>query len=129
MNALYISETRKTPAINFDPLKGKLEISGYRSMPEVAIQFYDPIINWVKEYISSPLVNATTIVFKLEYFNTTSNKCFMEIFKQLDSLAGTGHQVVLKWYFDEDDEDMSMSGDDVRASLKNIKVEKIVYNS
>ncbi len=129
MNSLRILETKRTPAINFDPSRGRLDISGYRSMPEVSSKFYQPVMDWIQEYAQQPPADKTVISFKLEYFNTSSGKCFVEILKKLDQLAGGGHPVYMKWYYEEDDEDMCQSGDDLEASIKHIAVEKIAYNN
>lgn len=129
MNSLRILETKKTPAINFDFQKGRLEITGYRSMPEVSTKFYHPLIEWVNDYVNSPMASSTVITVKLEYFNTSSGRCFVEILKKLDTLAAKGHPVYLKWYYEEDDEDMYTSGDDMEASVKHIDVEKIPYSN
>lgn len=129
MNALKILETKRTPTINFDSQKGRLEITGYRSMPEVSHKFYKPVIDWINEYVKQPPANNTVIVFKLEYFNTSSGKYFVEILKKLDLLASEGHPVYLKWYYEEDDEDMCQSGDDLEATVKYIDVEKIPYSN
>jgi hypothetical protein len=129
MDALHITETKRTPAINFDPQEGQLEISGYRSMPELSFKFYEPVIDWVSEYVENTDTSTTTISFKLDYFNTTSGKCFVQILKKLDNLAETGHTVVLKWYYEADDEDMEMSAEDLKASTKHIQLEKIPYTN
>lgn len=129
MNSICILETKKTPFINLNPKEGKLEISGYRSMPEISSNFYTPVIDWVREYVKCPGCKKTVISFRLEYFNTTSGKCFVEILKWLDKLAGKGHPVSMKWYYEEDDEDMDTSGDDLSAMIKYISIEKIPFNS
>lgn len=127
MNPIQITETKRTPAVNFDFQTGSLEIIGYRSMPEVSTKFYEPVIEWVREYAQKHTASQTVITFKLEYFNTSSGKCFVEILKILDKVAENGHQVFLKWYYEEDDEDMNISGDDMQASIKYIQMEKIPY--
>jgi SiaC family regulatory phosphoprotein len=85
------------------------------------------VIEWVREYAQKHTASQTVITFKLEYFNTSSGKCFVEILKILDKVAENGHQVFLKWYYEEDDEDMNISGDDMQASIKYIQMEKIPY--
>jgi hypothetical protein len=129
MEAICIKETKWTPEVNFNPKTGKLDIVGYRSMPEISTTFYQPVIDWVKEYINNPASNLTEISIKLEYYNTSSGKCFVEILKKLDNLASKGHHVVLKWYYEEDDEDMAVNGDDIQALLKHVQVYKISYTS
>ncbi len=127
LNSLYIEETQRTPAINFDYEQGLLEIVGYRSMPEVSTKFYEPVMSWIDKYVMVSDRRNTIISIKLEYFNTSSGKCFVDILKKLDVFAGKGHQVKLKWHHEQEDEDMNRSGDDMAACVKHIIVEKIAY--
>jgi hypothetical protein len=64
---------------------------------------------------------------KLEYFNTSSSKCILDLFKKLERLDGT--EVSINWYFEEDDEDMEEAGEDYQAIInlpfKMIEVEEI----
>ncbi len=129
LTALYMEETQRTPNINFDYEEGVLEIVGYRSMPEFSSKFYEPAMDWVEQYVILSDRRNTLINIKLEYFNTSSGKCFVDILKKLDKFAEKGHQVSLKWYYEDDDDDMNKSGDDITSSLRHISVEKVSYKS
>ena len=127
MNALYIPETTLTPEISFDYAKGILSIVGYRSMPEVATKFYEPAINWIQAYTEQPKTSATELSIKLDYFNTSSGKCFVEIIKKLDQFSGKGHKVLLKWYYEQNDDDMLKIGEDIQIGISNLVIQKISY--
>ena len=43
---------------------------------------------------------------QLEYFNTSSSKCLLDLFKKLEALDSLS----VHWYFDSDDEDMLEAG-------------------
>ena len=73
-----------TPSISLDPEKGTLEIIG-RSIPENPIEFYTPFINALDEYTKSPQP-VTNVTLKFEYYNSSSSKCLLEIFKQLERM-------------------------------------------
>jgi hypothetical protein len=45
----------------------------------------------------------------------------------MDKFASKGYQVKLQWYYEQEDEDMSKSGDDMAACVRHIAVEKIAY--
>ena len=64
---------------------------------------------------------------QLEYFNTSSSKCILDVFKKLESV--TGSEVSVKWYYEEDDEDMLEAGEDYEAIIdlpfEMIEVEEI----
>jgi hypothetical protein len=82
LRPLQIEPTVKTPKINFDPEKGVLLMSG-RSMPENVLDLFEPILDWVEEYCKYP-ADTTTLIVKLEYFNTSSAKCILELLRFLD---------------------------------------------
>ncbi len=116
MKQLIIKATSKTPFIKFDPETGILEIKG-RSIPENAIEFYKPLVEWLNEYAENPK-EKTEVHIQLDYFNTSSSKCILDIFKKLESIHKKGHPVVIKWYYEEDDEDMLEAGEDYQSILK-----------
>jgi hypothetical protein len=88
-----------------------------RSIPENSIEFYKPLYDWVDTYSSSPN-QETTIEVMLEYFNTSSSKCLLDLFKKLERLNGGSSNVNVHWYFEEDDEDMAEAGEDYQAIIK-----------
>ncbi|QQS51634.1 MAG: DUF1987 domain-containing protein [Bacteroidota bacterium] len=124
MEALLIEGTQKTPAIEFDPQKGVLEIKG-RSIPENSIEFYKPVVDWLEEY-SSAAAAKTVVNVHLEYFNTSSSKCILDVFKKLESIHKSNNDIQINWYYEEDDEDMLEAGEDyesiIRVPFKMIEI-------
>jgi hypothetical protein len=116
MEPLKIDGTPKTPTINFEPEKGLVEIKG-RSIPENSIEFYKPLIDSLDKYALVPKSN-TDVNIQLEYFNTSSSKCILDVFKKLESIHKGGNSaVVINWHYEEDDEDMSEAGEDYKAII------------
>jgi hypothetical protein len=116
MTNLYIPRTMKTPDIFFDLEMGNFEIKG-RSIPENSVDFYSQVMQWLDEYEKNP--NAETrLSIKLEYFNTSSSKCLIDIFRRLEKLHRNSTQVEVHWYYEEEDEDMRESGEDFRDLVK-----------
>lgn len=115
MENFNLEGTAKTPEVKFDAENGVLELRG-RSIPENSIEFYKPLNDWIDNYGSAPKAN-TIVDVKLEYFNTSSSKCILDLFKQLESLNGKGTEVKINWYFEEDDEDMEEAGEDYQAII------------
>ena len=124
MESLSIEGTNKTPSIKLNPETGVIEIKG-RSIPENSIEFYRPIVEWLDEYAKNPN-KKTTVNVQLEYFNTSSSKCILDIFKKLESLKKARNEVIINWYYEEDDEDMLESGEDyesiIRVPFKMIEI-------
>lgn len=117
MESFYLERTPKTPKISFNVEDGSFEISG-RSIPENSIEFYKPVLEWLEEYIAHPKKKGTSFEVKLEYFNTSSSKCLVEIFRKLEKLKKEGGDVAIKWYYEEEDEDMQESGEDFKEIIK-----------
>ena len=112
MNNLFIPRTSKTPDIFFDADQGLLEIKG-RSIPENSVAFYAPVMQWLNDYEESPSPE-TQLVVRLEYFNTSSSKCLIDIFRKLEKLHRRENPVTVLWYYEVVDEDMKESGEDFR---------------
>jgi hypothetical protein len=115
MENLHLEGTAKTPAIFFDAKTGRLELKG-RSIPENSIQFYKPLYDWIEAYGKEPCAQ-TEVAMKLEYFNTSSSKCILDIFKKLESIPDSKSTVLVNWYFELDDEDMEEAGQDYQAII------------
>ncbi len=127
MENLILEGSAKTPSVTFQAAEGKLELKG-RSIPENSVEFYKPLNDWIDSYGTSPKSH-TVVDIKLEYFNTSSSKCILDLFKKLEGINGKGTDVSINWYFEEDDEDMEEAGEDYQAIIslpfKIIEVEEI----
>ncbi|MGP8214421.1 MAG: DUF1987 domain-containing protein [Bacteroidia bacterium] len=113
MELITIESTPKTPSIKFDSKSGKLEIRG-RSIPENSVEFYKPLVDCLDRYTGSP-VTPTQVDIQLEYFNTASSKCILDVLKRLETINRQGNNVNINWYYEEDDEDMKEAGEDYQA--------------
>ena len=116
MERLVQDSTTKTPRILFDSENGKFEISG-RSIPENSAKFFSPLMEWVEDYINEP-ANETLINVKLEYFNTSSLKGLIELFRKFERVNNSGKPVKIYWYYEEEDEDMKECGEDFKQLIR-----------
>jgi hypothetical protein len=116
MESLLVEGTAKTPSIRFDGDHGLIEIKG-RSIPENSIEFYKPLIDWLDKYSQSPK-QVTKVNIQLEYFNTSSSKCILDVFKKLETIHKSNYEVVINWYYEEDDEDMLEAGEDYESIIR-----------
>ena len=108
--------TTKTPKVNLNVSKGLVELSG-RSIPEVASEFYAPILDWMVEYSKNPK-SQTAVQVKFEYFNTSSSKAILDIFKKLELLHKSEKSLVsVKWFYEVDDEAMQEAGEEYKILL------------
>ena len=127
MDNINIEGTPKTPDIKLDQAAGLIEISG-RSIPENSIEFYKPIMDWLNEY-GDNAQSETTVNIVLEYFNTSSSKCILDVFKKIEGIHKGGKStMVINWHYEEDDEDMLEAGEDYESIIdvpfKMIEIEE-----
>ena len=115
METIIREGTQKTPYVRIDGENGVIEIKG-RSIPENSVEFYKPLIEWLDNYSNSPL-ESTSVNVQLEYFNTSSSKCILDIFKKLELVYKKGSKVEINWYYEEDDEDMFEAGEDYQSII------------
>ena len=116
MEPISIEGSPKTPTVIFDASEGIIEIKG-RSIPENSIEFYKPLVDWLEEYKKDPL-SLTKVNIQLEYFNTSSSKCILDVFKKLEAIHKAKHDVEVNWYYEEDDEDMLEAGEDYESIIR-----------
>jgi hypothetical protein len=116
MEPIIIEGTPKTPSIKFDARDGVFEIKG-RSIPENSVEFYKPLNEWLDNYMQGPL-DKTVVNIRLEYFNTSSSKCILDVFKRLEAIHRSKHDVEINWFYEEDDEDMLEAGEDYDSIIK-----------
>lgn len=106
MTDLKIAKTISTPTVILDKTNGKFLFQG-RSIPEDAVDFYKPILNWFRDYALTPNPQ-TCVEFRLEYFNTSSSKLILDLMLKLKNISG----VSIIWYYTEDDDDMKEAGEE-----------------
>jgi hypothetical protein len=124
METIKIQGTEDTPKVILDKDNDVMEISG-RSLPEDVASFYDPILNWLDEYAEGP--NGKTVFnFKLVYFNTASSKLLLDILMKLEEIHEAGNDVLIKWHYPEDDEDMEEAGEEY-ADIVDVPFEQVPY--
>ena len=109
MEALNIEATEDTPKIYFEPDVDIYQIEG-KSLPEHAIDFYQPVFEWAKNFFNSNEVSSKFIInFKLDYFNTASSKQIAKLFRIIEE-SPASEKVTIKWFYDEEDVDMLKAG-------------------
>jgi hypothetical protein len=116
MQKLQLEESISTPFVLLDPKTGLLEITG-TSTPEDSFAYYKPIFNWLDNYSTSPN-ESTKLTIKLDYFNTSSSKCVLNILKKIEKLSLSGNVVEVIWHYHPDDKDMIEIGSDLQSILK-----------
>ena len=110
MEAINIQPTDETPGITLDKTSQQLRMWG-NSLPEDVTVFFEPVLQWLEHYKSAPN-QATVFDFNMTYFNTASSKIILDILTELEDLSMSGQEVLVKWSFREDDEEMEEAGEE-----------------
>ncbi len=111
---IFVEATPKTPQIDCNHLTGELILSG-RSIPENATDIYEPVLNWVSEYINNPR-HTTNLRLNLEYFNTASSIWLAKIVKALGKIKDPDNVLFVHLYFNIEEFD-NMEAEDLKDAL------------
>jgi hypothetical protein len=119
LNSFTIEQTAKTPQIDFNQLSGELILSG-KSIPENAAKVYEPVLNWVKEYIlqARPITN---LRLNLEYFNTSSLIWLSKILKVLKQIKEPDYILFVHLYMPVEEYNEMNDIDDVNDALTPVR--------
>ena len=114
----FISEPEDldNPKIILDKDMNIFEFSG-RSLPEDSEEFFRPIYNWIDAYIQIPN-EITKVIFRMDYFNTSSSKCILEILEKFENVLETDKKIKVIWYYNNMDEDMLEAGQDYSKMVR-----------
>ena len=116
MKRLVLQQREFIPGIILDKEKGRFEITG-KACPENMEEFYEPVFYWLDEYSENPN-KETVFTVKLVYYNTASSKALLKILQKLEQIQKKGYDVKIKWYYDPDDEELLIAGEDYAELIK-----------
>lgn len=132
MENLIREASTNTPGIKCDFIANSVTIEG-ESRPENVRAFYADIFNWMEKYNSSVESidgkKTLNLNFKLDYFNSSSLKVFMELIELVKKISAShqGVQYAINWYHHEDDEDILDSGKEIEK-MNGVKMNFISYS-
>lgn len=109
MGNLIIDKTRNTPRVEFRE-DGNLKMEG-KAYNENSGSFFEPLLNWCRKLSSQNM----SFEIKLDYLNTSATKYMFDIIRTIDA----NNQITrkeIKWFFDEDDEEMLELGQIIEES-------------
>ena len=124
MRPLNIQAGKSTPGIIYDPEENMLSISG-SSLPENVYTFYKPVIEWIDEFSTSPVLEpAMRMMLKIHYYNSGTIRFLAEILDILGKLRQKGLQFSVDWYYEADDDIIREAGEEL-AEIAGIKFNMI----
>lgn len=111
MEKFHCPPSHTTPNIDFNPENELLEITGNSTLinaREVFEELYRALRNFQKSIYPKLHVN-----IQLEYFNTSTYKCLLEIMIYLKEMKITGKNIIVNWHYNLEDEDALEQGEDI----------------
>jgi hypothetical protein len=125
MTELLIEQTPKTPQIDLNHFTGDLIFTG-RSVPENAAKVYEPVLNWVKEYIQK--ANPTTnLRLNLEYYNTATSIWLTKIIKELIQINVPDFTLIVHLYLPIEDYNELNDFNDIKDAF--LPIANIAYSA
>ena len=130
MELIKIEPTKHKPGVIFDPASHSIAFSGF-SLPEDAMDFFLPLINWLyeyscncEEYIQKNITFQAT--FRLAYYNSASYRAFLEMFHILHKMHTKGLKININWYYEKNDTSMIEGGKEL-AEMAQLNVNFIEF--
>ena len=116
-NQKILLPTKNTPEVILDR-KGIIKLAG-RLIHENAIEFFNPIDEWINEYFYNPS-DFTCIEICFEYINSEGIKHLLDFFHKIIHihLKNDMKKLIINWYYKDDDEDILEQGTFFSSVLK-----------
>ncbi len=112
MNSIYLDGNKRLPMVILDKGIEKFEISGISNHSD-ASEYFEPVIKWIDEYTHNPL-KKTIFEFKMDYYDSVSSLMIFKIMQKLQNLKDSGKDVLVKWFYADNDESMIETGYDFK---------------
>lgn len=117
MDYFELVATDRTPTVIIDPRAGMMQLSGI-AIPENADRFFTPLHDLIDRYATAPAAR-TTVRVSLQYFNSSSAKYLLDLFRQWEDVNAAGlTKVTVEWCHAHGDEDMREAGMDYKSLLE-----------
>lgn len=119
MKRIIVGATDYTPALDLNPSNLRLLFQGV-SRPENVGLFYQQIIDWVDELqkeMDKIGDKTITIIFKLDYCNSASQKYILIFLERLLVFKEKGIKIEIEWHYDDGDDKMLEDGEDIADAV------------
>ena len=122
LNEVVIPPTKTTPEITLDP-NGTIKIKG-RAIDESRDKAPEEMTEWIDAYTLDP-AEQTKVIIALEFLNSFNTMLLTSILKKISKVIRQGKQLLIHWYYEEDDVDIFERGEYISSTI-NIPIKFIV---
>jgi hypothetical protein len=124
MEDICLQATDNTPKVILSYNDGLIELEG-RSYPENTFEFYEPILEWIKEYFDGYAKDLTTVNMKLTYFNSATTQTLFDMLDIIDDGAKNG--LTFNWYYDSENENGLEDYEDFSEEFESLDIQAVAY--
>lgn len=124
MQDLYIPGERDKPEVDFKFSRHQLALRG-ESFPENALAFYGPIVAALTAYLEETRDQDIQVDVALRYFNSSSTKILLNLFRLLDQAAANRNTVHVHWHHDPEDDMMLEFGNDIANDFVSLDYQAV----
>jgi len=117
MSDLDIEKTFNTPAVSLNYFEGIFRMIG-RAIPEDPVEFFEKIMDSLKDYYYNEPQPLTKLEFQLEYVNSGSSKMLIDLFSIVKARYEKGYQCKVLWFYDKEDESIQELGQYYKNNFK-----------
>jgi hypothetical protein len=115
MQSIRLDQTKNSPEVVLDT-GGIIKIRG-RSILENAAEFYEPVLEWIDEYVKCP-APLTCVDINLEYFNSATAKFLITLIQSVSAVTFRDAKIKVNWYYEDGDEDILERGEYIESVLE-----------
>jgi len=126
MNKLELKGTKYTPEIIMDADSGVITITG-KSYPENTFKFYQPVSEWLENYLENTTNDKTIVNLDLPYFNSSSSKFFFDFLDLLDD-AKESDKIEVNWIYHQDNHSAEEIGQDFIEDFEDLTINLVMKN-
>lgn len=101
------------PGVILDPENNEFIIYG-RVLPEDGNKFFEPILDWIEEYVENPN-ESTEFHFRLDYYNSSTARMLTRLIVELEEIQEKAGDVKVVWEYYEEDEIMKERGEELKS--------------
>lgn len=127
LGEVHILPTCSTPEFHLS-CNGILKLSG-RGLYKTKEEVNEKVTTWINDYLRQP-ADITFVELSFEYLNSYSTIVLVSILKKLAEVILDSKRLIIKWYYEEDDEDMFERGEYISLTFnipfKFIPVSRVV---
>lgn len=123
MTKIYLEATKFTPEVLLDADAKLIKFVG-KSYPENTFAFYEPIVDWLREFFEEAK-NGVAIEFDITYFNSSSSKLFFDLFDVFEEAANDGTKLSIKWFYDAENDTAKEAGEDFKDDFEGLDFELV----